>query len=132
MGRRVLPMVFLFASAAATVAIFAVAPTAIHDRLAFGTFDTTGPPPRVDYCGRRYYPAEQPKTETLAQVDAFLARVGVHGLTQVDTAPSGIPVVTNVIPPQVRAQYHTNVCTMVLWVKTGDDAYVGYGLSGGP
>ncbi|TME06306.1 MAG: hypothetical protein E6I61_00130 [Chloroflexi bacterium] len=132
MGRRVLQIVLLFASAAVTVAIFAVAPTPIHNRLAYGTFDTTGAPPRVDYCGRRYYPSDQPKTETLAEVETFLARDGLHGLTQVDTAPSGMPVVTNVIPPEVRAQYHTNVCTMVLWVKTGSDAYVGYSLSGGP
>ncbi len=43
-----------------------------------------------------------------------------------------MPIVTNVIPPQVRVRYHTNVCTMVLWVKIGSDAYVGYSLSGGP
>ena len=29
---------------------------AIGRRLAFGTFSTKGPPPRIDYCGRRYYP----------------------------------------------------------------------------
>jgi hypothetical protein len=103
---------------------------AIHNRAVFGTFDNTGPPPRVEYCGRRYYPGD--KTETLAQVQTFLAGDQLHGLTQIDTAPSGMPIVTHVIPPEVRAQYHTNVCTMVLWVQTAPDAYLGYGLSGGP
>jgi hypothetical protein len=132
MGRRVLRVVLLVASATVTVAIFAVAPNAIHNRLAYGTFDTAGIPPRIDYCGRRYYPADQPKTETITQVDALLARNGLHGLTQVDTAPSGMPVVTNVISPSLRARYHTNVCAMRLWVKSGSNSYIGYSLSGGP
>ncbi|TMC54796.1 MAG: hypothetical protein E6J20_02360 [Chloroflexi bacterium] len=132
MGRRVLRIVLLFASAAVTVAIFAVAPTTFRNLLVFGTFDTAGAPPRVEYCGRTYYPADQPQTETLAQVDAFLDRGGQRGLTQVDTAPSGRPIVTNVMPAQIRARYHTNVCTMVVWVETGSNAYVGYSLSGGP
>jgi hypothetical protein len=132
MGRRVLPIALLFVSAVVTVAIFAVAPIAIHNRLTYGTFETEGAPPRVDYCGRRYYRADHPKTESLAQVGSFLAGNGLEGLTQVDTAPSGMPIVTNVIPPDVRAKYHTNVCAMVLWVQTGMNTYVGYGLSGGP
>jgi hypothetical protein len=129
-GRRVERIVTFFAAAIATVAIYAVAPTAIHNRVAFGTFDTVGAPPRVDYCGRRYYPGN--KTETLAQVKAFLAENGLYRLTRIDTAPSGEPIVTNVMPPELRAHYHTSVCAMELWVQTGPDAYVGYGLSGGP
>ncbi len=103
---------------------------AIHNRAAFGTFDTTGPPPRVDYCGRLYYPGSN--TDTLAQINAFLALDKLDGLTRIDTAPSGMPIVTNIIPAEDRAKYHTNVCTMVLWVQTGSDAYLGYSLSGGP
>ncbi len=132
MGRRVLSIVLLFVSGVVTVAIFAVAPTLIQDRLTYGTFDIASAPPRVDYCGRRYYPGDTSHVPSLAQVDSFLAENGLHGLTQVGTAPSGMPVVTNVLPSDVRAQYHTNVCTMVLWVQSGPDAYVGYGLSGGP
>jgi hypothetical protein len=127
---RVARIVIFIGAALATVAIYAVAPSALHDRLVFGTFDTVGAPPRVDYCGRRYYPGS--KTETLAQVQAFLAENGLNGVTRIDTAPSGEPIVTNIIPPSVRAHYHTSVCTMELWVQTGPDAYVGYGLSGGP
>jgi hypothetical protein len=84
----------------------------------------------VDYCGRRYYPGS--KTDSLAQIEAFLGLNGLHGLSRIDTAPSGAPIVANVMPPQVRAQYHTNVCTMEVWVQIGPDAYRAYGLSGGP
>ena len=86
----------------------------------FGTFDVAGAPPRVDYCGRRYYPARH----EVAAVPA--------GLTEIDTAPSGMPVLAHLLTPQEQAQHHTDVCTMVLWVQTGSDEYVGYSLSGGP
>jgi hypothetical protein len=137
MGRRVLRIVLLVASGIVTVAIFAVAPTilpgvpaAVHNRLTYGTFETAGAPPRVDYCGRRYYPGT--RVETLVGVNEFLANNRLQGTTQVATAPSGAPVIAHVNSPEVRAQYHTSVCTMVLWVKMGDDSYRFYGLSGGP
>ena len=132
MGRRVLRIVLLVVSGTVTVASFAVAPTLIRSRLAYGTFDISGAPARVDYCGRRYYPADTAHVQTLEQVDAFLAEDGLRGLTRVDTAPSGMPIVTNVLPRDVQAHYHTDVCTMVLWVQSGPDAYVAYSLSGGP
>ena len=103
--------------------------TAIHNWAAFGTFDTAGPPSRVDYCGRRYYP--DGNVDSLGQVEAFLASNNTTGVTQVETAPSGMPIVANVMAPAVRARYRTNVCTMSLWVKAGPDAYAAYGLSGG-
>jgi hypothetical protein len=129
-GRRVARIVIYFVAAVAAIAMFAVAPTAIINRAKFGTFDTVGPPPRVDWCGRRYYPGST--TDTLAQVEAFLLLNSRQSLTRIDTAPSGMPIVAHVIPPQVRAQYHTDVCAMEIWVQTGEDAYLGYGLSGGP
>lgn len=132
MGRRVLRIVLLLVSGIVTVASFAVAPSLIHDRITYGTFDTAGVPPRVDYCGRRYYPGDTVHVQSLAQVDAFLAKDGLHGLARVGTAPSGMPVVTNVLPSGIQAQMHTNVCTMELWVQSGPDAYVAYVLSGGP
>jgi len=100
--------------------MFAVAPTAIHDRLTFGTLSTAGAPPRVDYCGRRYYPAE-----------ASLATLP-SGLSTIDTAPSGMPVLAPVLTASEQAQHHTNVCTMQLFVQTGSHSYISYGLSGGP
>lgn len=133
MGRRVPPVIAVIASAAAAVAIFAVAPTiskAVSAQLTYGTFDTSGPPPRVDYCGRRYYPSD--RSMTADQVKADLALNGFVGLSRIGTAPSGMPVVTNVMPAAVRAQHHTDVCTMEVWVQTGPDSYRPYGLSGGP
>jgi hypothetical protein len=132
MGRRVLRIVLLCVSGIVTVAIFAVAPTLIQDRLTYGTFDVASAPPRVDYCGRRYYPGNVSQVQTLAQVEAFLAENGLHGLTRVGTAPSGMPVMTNLLSPVVQAEHQTDVCTMVLWVQSGPDAFVGYALSGGP
>jgi hypothetical protein len=129
-GRRVARNAIYFVAAIVTIAMFAVAPTALLNRAKFGTFDTAGSPPRVDWCGRRYYPGTN--TDTLAQVEAFLTANGQQGLTRIDTAPSGMPIVANVIPPRVLAQYHSDVCAMEVWVQTGPDAYRGYGLSGGP
>lgn len=104
--------------------------TALHNRATFGTFDTSGAPPRVDYCGRRYYPGSN--VDTLAQVNSFFALNKLYGITRIDTAPSGMPIVANVMSANLRARYHTDVCTMSLWVQTGPDSYLGYGLSGGP
>jgi hypothetical protein len=117
----------------AAVGIAAAAPmavTAIGNRLTYGTFETSGSPPRIDYCGRRYYPGD--KTLTAAQVDTQLARNHLKGITRIATAPSGMPIMANVMSPAMRAQYHTNVCMMEVWVRTGPDSYLPYGLSGGP
>lgn len=118
---------------AVALGAIAVAPKvaiAVNDEATYGTMDTTGPPPRVDYCGRRYYPGG--RTMTMSQVEAFVAVNGDHGLTRVATAPSGMPILANVMTPATRGQFHTNVCTMEVFVQTGQDAYLSYGLSGGP
>ena len=119
----------LVAAATAVIAILGLGP-AIHNRIVFGEFYTAGAPPRVDYCGRRYYPGN--RTETLVQVNEFLAENNLRGLTRIETTPSGMPVLTNVLSAAQKAEFSTSVCTMALWVQTGPDAYVGYGLSGGP
>jgi len=126
----VLPIVAALVAAIGASFSFPPAVAALHNRAAFGTFDTSGAPPRVDYCGRRYYPGSN--VDTLAQVKAFLALDKLYGITRIDTAPSGMPIVANVMSPDLRARYHTDVCTMLLWVQTGPDSYLAYGLSGGP
>ncbi len=123
-------IVLLFVSGVVTVAVFALAPNLIQHRLTYGTFDVASAPPRVDYCGRRYYPGSTSQVETRAQVQASLAESGLYGLTRVGTAPSGMPVVTHPLTPDLKAKHHPNICTMALWVQSGPDAYVGYGLSG--
>lgn len=89
----------------ALLAAVVVSP-AIERRLAFGTFSTNGPPPRIDYCGRRYYPDSNfPNyaSESGSTVAAELSANGQTGLTRVGTTPSGMPILANVIY-RVRAQ----------------------------
>ena len=128
MGRRAFPLVALFISAVVVVAIFAAPPTrsawgplqVVHNRLVFGTFATSGAPPRVDFCGRRYYAGRQ----VVAGLPA--------GSAVIDTAPSGMPVLADLLTPAEQAQHRTNVCTMEVWVQTGPHTYLPYPLSGGP
>jgi hypothetical protein len=118
----------------ALLAVVVVTP-AIERRLAFGTFSTNGPPPRIDYCGRRYYPDSNfpnSVSQSGSAVAAELSANGQTGLTRVGTTPSGMPILANIMTPAQRASFHTSVCTMVIWVQTGSDRYLGYGLSGGP
>ena len=107
-----------------------LAATAIHNRVTFGTFSTTGSPPRVEWCGRTYDRGTSVKS--LAGVQAFLAQNGQHGLTRIGSTPSGSPIVAFVMSPAERSAYHTNICTMEVFVQTGPDRYLPYGLSGGP
>ena len=116
------------------VSAFVVAAPAIHNRVVFGTFSTQGPPPRIDYCGRRYYPAPDfPNSpqESGSEVAAYLAANGQVGLTRVGTTPSGMPIAANVIDPTER-KFDKTLCTMVVWVEVSHDRYVSYSLSGGP
>ena len=129
-GRSLLLTLLALAAGIAAAVLLAIGIPAMHNRLTYGTFSTQGPPPRVDYCGRRYYPGSS--AESRSSVDAFLARNGAGALTQVGTTPSGMPIVATVMSPATRAAYHTSVCTMGVWVQTGPDSYLAYGLSGGP
>jgi hypothetical protein len=128
--RAGLGLVISSAAVVVSLAIVAGAAFGVRNRVVFGEFFTADAPPRVDYCGRRYYPGH--RIETLAQVNSVLAENGLAGLTQIDWSPSGMPVVTNVLSPAQKASFHTDVCTMSLWVKIGPDAYLAYYLSGGP
>ena len=112
--------------------LIAGASVAIFNRANFGVFYTAGAPPRINYCGRTYYPGQPPRASSLAQVTSFLAANSQSGLTRIGSTPSGMPIVANVMSPETRASFHTDVCTMEVWVETAPDSYVGYGLSGGP
>src|SRR5260221_12775313 len=87
--------------------IVAGASIALYNRVNFGTFYTAGAPPRIQYCGRRYYPPEPPRTVSLAHVTAFLAANGVTGLTRVGTTPSGLPIVANVVSADMKQSHST-------------------------
>jgi hypothetical protein len=127
--RRTATLVLLSVAAAILVAGTSVA---VYNRLYFGTFYTTGAPPRISYCGRTYYPGDTPRADSLAHLTSFLASNGQSGLTRIGSTPSGLPIVANVMSLETRASFHTDVCTMEVWVQTGPDSYVVYGLSGGP
>ena len=119
------------------IALLAVveATPAIQRRLAYGTFSTQGPPPRIDYCGRRYYPDSNFPNSTDVSGSALAAELsanGQTGLTRIGTTPSGMEISANIMTPAQRASLHTSVCTMVVWVHVGSDRYLAYGLSGGP
>ena len=62
----------------------------------------------------------------------YLAANEASGLTRIGSTPSGLPMVTNVMSEETKAAHSTDVCAMEVWVQTGPDGYVGYGLSGGP
>ena len=112
--------------------LLAGASIAVYNRANFGTFYTTGAPPKITYCGREYVLSDPPGIDTLAHVSAFLAANGQNGLTRIGSTPSGLPIVANVMSAEMKASLSTNVCTMEVWVQTAPDRYVAYGLSGGP
>jgi hypothetical protein len=129
MRRRTLKLVILGVPAAILIAGASIA---VYNRVYFGTFYTAGAPPRISYCGRTYYAGATPRTDSLTHVTAYLAANGTSGLTQIDSTPSGLPIVANVMSEETKASHSTDVCAMEVWVQTGPDGYVGYGLSGGP
>ena len=111
-------------------AALALAP-AMEKQWTYGTVASSGPPPRVHYCGRDYVPVNA-VVEPRSSVDEYLSKNGRTGFQRIGTTPSGMPVLAIVIPEKAREAMHTKVCTMVIWVETGPDSYIGYPLAGGP
>ena len=86
----------------------------------FGAVTTTSAPPRVDLCGRRFYPSSE--TVTLAQ-----ARAQEGGpLGVVAHTPAGTPILANPL------HAHSGDCIITLYVETKPNSYTVYPLSGGP
>jgi hypothetical protein len=112
------------------VALLIMVVPAVQNQLTYGTFSTQGPPPRIEFCNRRYYPAGSIQSGNV--VLSLVAHAGRNGVTRVGTTPSGMAILADYLSPSVRAVYNTNVCAMALWVRTGQDAYLPYTLSGGP
>ena len=129
MRRRTATLILLGVVAATLVAGASIA---VYNRVYFGTFYTAGAPPRISYCGRTYYPGDTAHAGSLADITSFLAANRQSGLTRIGSTPSGLPIVANVMSPETKASFQTDVCTMEVWVQTGTDSYVVYGLSGGP
>jgi len=89
-------------------------------RVQFGTFSATASPPRVQLCGRWFYPDSQ--TVTLAQARLQEGRP----LEMVAQTPAGTPILAN------AAHAHTGDCIITLYVETVTHRYAVYSLSGGP
>lgn len=93
------------------------------NRVSFGTFALAGSPPRIDWCGRRYYPAP---AVTVGQPPA----IGGGVWRQVLLTPQRRAVYAYVIPPAARAA--GTPCAMAVYLRRGAQSFRPYGLSGGP
>ena len=93
----------------------------------WGTFAPTGPPPRIEWCGRRYYPGSHPLT-----AQQFSQLPEPRRWARVLTTPSGDPVLAIPATAREKAAFHTDVCAMALVVRESPDRYFVYPLSGGP
>ncbi|MGA2527652.1 MAG: hypothetical protein ABSG36_00665 [Acidimicrobiales bacterium] len=89
-------------------------------RAEFGTFSATAAPPRVDLCGRRFYPDDETVTLTQAK-DQEGRALGVVART-----PAGTAILAK------TSHAHVGDCILTLYVETAPDRYVVYELSGGP
>ncbi|GAC1484871.1 MAG: hypothetical protein PVSMB9_10750 [Candidatus Dormibacteria bacterium] len=115
---------------AAVVAV--VAGRAIYSRAAFGTWDPAAMPARISYCDRTFLPGSH---VTRATIETIGNGFGVFPIRQVSSTADGKPIVAKPLPDSVRHMYPNGPplpCSMSVFVKTGTDDYVAYGLSGGP
>ncbi len=108
-----------------------VAGRAVYSRAAFGTWDASALPTRIEYCDRRYLPGSH---VTSQRIDASGNGTGVLPLRQVGATADGKPIFAKPLTDDARRKYGTPPlpCTMVVYLKLGSDDYVAYGLSGGP
>ncbi|TMD86457.1 MAG: hypothetical protein E6I78_05675 [Chloroflexi bacterium] len=101
-----------------------------YSRAAFGTWNPTAQPNRIDYCDRRYFPGWH---FTRTQIDARGNGLGVFPFRQVAMTASGAPLFAKPLPASVRqaTPYSGPLpCAMTVYMKVGPDDYVAYGISG--
>ena len=101
-------------------------------RAAYGTW--WGTPDHISYCGRTYLRGTAGLTRAeIVGFGAALPGDAPYPVVTVATVPPvvGQPLVA-ALTPQAERQRLGVPCTMVVYLKTGTDAYTGYGLSGGP
>ncbi|MGH7903197.1 MAG: hypothetical protein ACREPA_03585, partial [Candidatus Dormibacteraceae bacterium] len=116
------------AALAALAAGYLFAWPELQDRAQFGVLSFgSGPPPRVDWCGRRYFAGTKVVTwpEILAFPDA-------NRLTRILTTPSGEPVLAAPLTGAERSQDGSAACAMVVYVRLGAGRYLPYSLSAVP
>lgn len=100
----------------------------VYSRVAFGTWDPTAQPNRIEYCDRRYYPRSHVNR---AQIDGEGNGFGVFPFRQVGTTAGGTPIFAKPLPDSVRHK-SSLPCSMVVYLKAGAGDYVAYVISGGP
>lgn len=103
-----------------------------YSRVAFGTWDPTAQPNRIEYCDRRYYPGAH---FTRAQIEAMGNGLGAFPLRQVGMTAGGLPIFAKPLPDSIRHKYPNSPplpCDMAVYLKVGADDYLAYGISGGP
>ncbi len=103
-------------------------------RAAYGSWWRT--PERLGYCGRTYLRERADFTRAEVSRNASAAALpgsSPYPLVDVATVPPvvGRPLLA-AVTPQAERQRLQLPCAMVVYLKTGSDAYTAYGLSGGP
>lgn len=100
----------------------------------YGTWWTT--PDKIPYCQRTYLRGTSDLSRV--QVQALEAHTNLTGeqpypLVAVGHAPPiiGSELFAAVIPDAIRNRLHLP-CAMAVYLKTGNNQYTAYGLSGGP
>lgn len=109
------------------MAAVGVAGVATYNRSRFGRWAFWALPYRVDYCGRRYYPSNREISGTPAGLTAQVA--GRPVWHTVERTLTGRRIEAPVQDPEHNIYA---VCTMILYIRTGDRTYRPYVLSGGP
>lgn len=107
----------------------------IYSRAVYGTWDPSALPTRIEYCDRSYFPATPMTPVTRADIEETGNALGSFPIRQVGVTLAGKPIVAKPLPDSVRRQFPNGpilACTMVVYVKTGADEYVPYGIVGGP
>jgi hypothetical protein len=115
-----------------TVAVLGLLCWVGYSRMAFGTWDPTARPNRIDYCDRRYYPGSR---FNRAQIEATGNGLGVFPFRQVGMTAGGTPIFAKPMPDSVRRHFAGGPvlpCDMAVYLKVGADDYLAYGISGGP
>lgn len=94
-----------------------------RSRAVFGTFAFWGMPERIDYCDRRYYKAAEAEGSPRKFVALVSGRREWQRIGRTYTARPIYAVVQADLDP---------VCTMELYIPSGDHKYRRYAITGGP
>lgn len=136
LGRRTRTSLIVLGAVAAAAALIPLLSFALLEyvnRIDYGTLNLSGPPPRIDWCDRRYYPAPVDFTRTEAVQHSEVSpgwtasAFGVVGRT-----PSGLDFYARITDGRDRFAGPLLPCSMAVFLQIAPDRFRPYGLSGGP